>query len=466
MFKFSIYRLVYRKLLLASAYCLWLSSAASACADESSLLIERCSIFDSVSGKVLPEHSILVQGDRIAAVTSSDEEIKAPAGALRIDGRGKFVLPGLIDAHVHLMHILDFANITGDEVLPLYLAAGVTTVRSTGDEIVAGTLVARFASQHPESCPRVFTCSPLLDGEPPIHRDVGRGIGDPAQVPEIMEEMRRWNVSTIKIYARTGRAVGRTIIEEAHRQGLFVTAHLGWYPAQQAVEDGLDCIEHITSIFDFIIPKEVAGQSTHRANVDLNNPLSATLIAELVKHKTYVDPTLAVFRNMILLPDVPEIKDCPDNRLVPRRLQEFWPIYLQKTGCPAARGGLANRRQEFAKYQELTGMLFRAGVPLLVGTDAPEPQVTPGFSLHQELEMLVECGLPPAAVLTAATIHNATALGETQRLGSIAPGKLADIVILEANPLEDIRHTRRIELVIRGGLVCRPVDLLKLVPKD
>ncbi|MBC7851877.1 MAG: amidohydrolase family protein [Pirellulaceae bacterium] len=92
--------------------------------------------------------------------------------------------------------------------------------------------------------------------------------------------------------------------------------------------------------------------------------------------------------------------------------------------------------------------------------------MTPGFSLHQELEMLVESGLPPAAALRAATMHNAAALRQEERLGSIAPGKLADIVLLAANPLDDIRNTRRIELVIRGGQVCRPAELLKLTPKE
>src|SRR5207249_2442192 len=150
----------------------------------------------------------------------------------------KFAIPGLIDAHVHVVHVLDFAHVTGDEVLPLYLAAGVTSIRSTGDEIVAATLVARIAQRHPESSPRVFTCSPLLDADPPIHRDVGRAVTDPAQVPAILDDLQKWNVSTLKIYAGTSREVGRAIIDEGHRRGLSVTAHLGAYPAQQAVADG------------------------------------------------------------------------------------------------------------------------------------------------------------------------------------------------------------------------------------
>lgn len=443
--------------------CLGVVSAASAA--DSTVVIERCSLFDPESGRMLPERTIVVQGTKIVRVSAAAEADGFPAEATIINGRGKFALPGLIDAHVHVVHVLDFAHVTGDEVLPLYLAAGVTSIRSTGDELVAARLVARFAAEHPERCPRVFTCSPLLDGDPPIHRDVGHAITDPAKVPALFDDLEKWNVTTVKIYAGTSRPVGRAIIDESHRRGLFVTAHLGRYSAQHAVADGVDGLEHIWSVFNYVIPPESTKQPGHRGRLDLSNPLCESLVAQLAQRKTYLNPTLAVFRNMILLPDVPEIRDHPDNDLVPRRLRDFWPVYLKQTGCPQG-GPLEDRRREFAKYQELTGKLHRAGVPLLVGTDSPEPQVPPGFSIHQELEMLVESGLPPAAALRAATLTNATVLGEKERLGSISADRMADIVLLSANPLDDIRNTRRIELVIHNGHVCHPDLLLKRVPKQ
>ncbi len=432
---------------------------------ESSVVIEHCSVFDPESGQMRTDQTILIRGTTITSVDQAVDLTEVPSDARRIDGRGKFAIPGLIDAHVHVVHVLDYAHVTGDEVLPLYLAAGVTSIRSAGDEIVAATLVARFAEAHSSACPRVFTCSPLLDKDPPIHRDIGRSVTDPAQIPAVFDDLASWNIRTVKIYAGTARPVGQAIIAEGHRRGLFVTAHLGAYSAQDAVADGVDGLEHIWSVFNYVIPPEVTTQPGHRGRLELNTPLCESLIADLVKHKTYVDPTLAVFRNMILLPDVPSVRDHPDNLLVPRRLQKFWPEYQARTGCPQG-GPLEDRQREFAKYQELTGKLYRAGVPLLVGTDSPEPLVTPGYSLHQELEMLVESGVPPAEVLRAATLTNATVLGEKDRLGSITAGKLGDIVLLTANPLEDIRNTRRIELVVRGGQVCDPAELLARVPKE
>jgi Amidohydrolase family len=447
-------------LFLAIALCRGAFAAA-----EPALVIERCSLFDPDSQAMLPERTIVIQGEKIVTVSQPGEAVEIPAEARRIDGRGRFILPGLIDAHVHVVHVLDYARVTGDEVLPLYLAAGVTSIRSTGDEIVAGTLVARLAALHPDSSPRVFTCSPLLDADPPIHRDIGRAVTAAAQVPAVLDEMQRWNVATVKIYAGTRRDVGKAIIDEGHRRGLFITAHLGNYAAQDAVADGIDCLEHIWSVFNYVIPAEVAGEPGHRGRLDLDNPLCTALVAELARRKTFVDPTLAVFRNMILLSDVPEIVDHPDNALAPRRLRQFWPTYLKQAGCPQG-GALADRKAEFEKYLELTGRLYKAGVPLLAGTDAPEPQVTPGFSLHQELELLVESGLPPAAALRCATLHNAMALREEEHLGTIEPGKLADLVVLSANPIDDIRNTRKIELVIRGGRVSQPIEILKLAPRD
>src|SRR5204863_8152505 len=127
-------------------------------------------------------------------------------------------------------------------------------------------------------------------------RDIGLPISDPSRVPAIVEDMVAWKVTTLKIYAGSGRPVGRRIIEEGHKHGLVVTGHLGGYPAQEAVADGIDCLEHITSVFDFAIPAKVRGEAGHRAALDLGNPQATALIAALAKKNIMVDPTLIVFK--------------------------------------------------------------------------------------------------------------------------------------------------------------------------
>jgi hypothetical protein len=423
------------------------------------LVLQGGAVFDPIAGRFLADRTVVIEGERIRSV--SGPEVVVPPGAQVIDCQGKFLVPGLIDAHVHLVHLANRSHVTGDQFLPMFLANGVTSVRDAGDEIVAQSIIARSAELRPTCCPRVFLTSPLIDTDPPLHRDAGYALTDPAQVPAFVADMVQWQVSTLKIYVGTARPVGRELINEGHRQGQRVIAHLGNYTAQDAVADGIDSLEHIWSVFNYIIPPEEAARPDHRAQLDLHNPLAQTLIAMLAERHVQVDPTLVVFRNMILLNDLEEVHNHPDLARVPRRMLDYWHSYRQTSNLSLeTRDG---RRKEFLKYQELTGLLHRAGVPLLVGTDTPEPFVPPGFSLHQEMELLVESGLSPAAVLAAVTINNARALNQEDQLGTVAPGKLADLVILNADPTVDIRHTRQIHAVVRGGLLCDPATILLTV---
>ena len=446
---------------LGIAALIFLASLPSAAVAQP-LVVKGGSLFDPVAGRLAPVQAIVIDGDKVVAVGTPPKPVDIPKGSRVIDATGKFILPGLIDAHVHLVHRLNFARVTGDEVLPLFLAAGVTSVRDTGDEIVAQTLVARFAAAHPDRCPRVFTASYLLDADPPIHRDIGLPVTDPAKVPAIVADMAAWKVTTLKVYAGSGRPVGRKVIEEGHRHGLVVTGHLSAYRAQDAVEDGIDCLEHITSVFDFAIPADAGRRPDARSTLDLGNPQARGLVALLAKRRVPVNPTLTVFKNMLLLSDLAEVHTHPDNARVPERLRAYWDGYRRGQGL--APGTRDRRQKEFEKYQELTGLLHRAGVPLLVGTDAPEPYCPPGYALHQEMELLVASGLTPAAVLQAATMNNARALKQDAHLGSVAAGKAADLVILDADPTADIRNTRKVVRVIHDGRVCDPAEVLRHVP--
>jgi imidazolonepropionase-like amidohydrolase len=434
------------------------------------LVLRDCSVLDVAEGQMLAGRTVVLAEGRIRAIGTPEAPVETPPGTLEIGAKGKYLIPGLIDAHVHLVQILASAHMTGDQILPLFLAAGVTSVRDTGDEVVPETMVARFAADHPESCPRVFTCSPLIDRDPPFHNYespamiFGRALTDPAKVPAFVDDMAAWGVTSLKIYVGVPRSIGRLVIAEGHRRGLKVIGHLGAYSAQDAVADGIDVLEHIWGVWDFIIPPDERRRADFRSTLDLHNPQARALIAEIVRHGTIVDPTLAVFRNMILLNDLPEVHGHPDNNAMPMRLLRLWREDVARMNVRPET--LSARRGEFAKYQALTGILHRAGVTLLAGTDSPEPYCPPGTSLHQELEMLVESGLPPAAAIRSATLNNAVALGWADRLGTIEPGKVADLVLLDANPLDRVANTRTIAKVFRGGLAVDPARILKLVPKE
>lgn len=456
---------------------LWIASVFagvvfSAPVSTASIAIVGGVVFDSVSGTLLTNHDVLIEGDRIRSVAPHGS-VPVPAGSVVIDAKGKYLIPGLIDGHVHLVHVLDFAHITADEILPMFLAYGVTTLRDTGDQVVAEKLLARHAEQRPESCPRIMLCTPLIDGDPPYHRDIGYALTDPEKAPELVADMKAWGVTTLKMYVGMNRLVGKRLIEEGKRQGLVTTGHLGRYSAQDAVADGIECLEHIWSVFNFILPPAptdangvVSKLATleARANADLSSPKARELIAAIAKRKVAVGPNLVVFRNMLLLHDLPEVQNDPDNAAVPGRLRTNWSGYRIRTNLSP--DTLELRKKEFRKYQELTAILYKAGVPILAGTDTPEPFTPPGSSLHIELQLLVESGMPPSAALQAATIENARILRQTENLGSISQGRLADIVILDANPLADIRNTRKIHKVLRSGVVSEPKVLLKAIPVE
>jgi Amidohydrolase family len=424
-------------------------------ASPASVAITNVSIFDSAKEKMLSPQTVLIEGDRIRAIGAS---VPIPPGTHVIDATGQYLIPGLIDAHVHLVHLSDRTHVAGEEFLPLFLGAGVTSVRSAGDGIEGEKRIARYVEDHPKICSRVFLASPLIDGDPPFHKDVGLAITKTDEVPKLVEEMQQAGVTTLKMYVGTSRPIGQQVIAEGHRRGLVVTAHLGRYAAQDAVADGIDCLEHIWSVLDYMIPR---GET--RCSCNLNNPTALKLIAALKEHDVAVDPTLVVFRNLILLGDQAEIIEHPDNSRVPERMKVAWQRLLKERQFLPESPQL--RRDELRKYQELTGVLYRAGVTLLAGTDAPEPYVCPGFSLHQELELLVESGLPAGAALNCATLHNARVLKQEKNLGSIEVGKLADLVLLRDDPLKDIRNTRTISKVIRAGLVLEPEDVLEAAPE-
>ena len=419
------------------------------------LVIRGASVFDSIKGTMLPNRTVVMKNGRIVAVAASGTKLQDLSGAKVIDGRGKYVLPGLIDAHVHVVHHSCTTHVTGDEILPMFLAAGVTSVRSAGDAIFAQKMVQNYSTTHPDICPAVFMCSQLIDGNPAYHPEVAEMvITDPAQVPAFVDNMVAWGVTTLKMYVNIKGDVFRKVIEEGHRHGLTVTAHLGIVPAQYAIANGIDCLEHIWAVSHYAFDDE------SKKTRDTDNPTTKALIKSMAEQNVRIAPTLVEFEALYLR-DQPQTQNNPALKNMPARAIAFWNTVKAGDTSP-----LPERQAEFNMYKELVGMLYRAGVTILAGTDTYEPFVVPGDSLHRELELLVESGMPASAALQAATINTAGVLHQTKELGSVDVGKRADLVLLDADPLANISNVRRINCVIHGGLVTQPNVVRKSVPKN
>lgn len=474
-----------RCLLWLIAVVLMVQAPPASAAISPPLVIRDLHVLDSSDGTMKEMSAVVVVGGRIRQLVPRGRIVEMPPGAREIDARGKFLIPGLIDGHTHVTHVLRDAGLTAEEILPLCLANGVTTLRDTGDVLDGQQRIAKFIAAHPERTPRLFLGSPLFDKAPPYHAYVSQPITSADQVPPFVAAMAQSGVQTFKIYVGMNREIGSAIIREAHRHGRWATAHLRNYQPLDAIADGIDSLEHIESVFDFVTPPEVPvwplrDERTHmsalavaslrrklleeQVKTDFTRPRATELIAALAQRRVAVNPTLVVYRNWMLLSDTPEVRQHSDLQKIPARLRKYWLSTAHGAGASPETESL--RRRQFAKLQELTGVLYRSGVELMAGTDAPIHFCPPGFSIHQELELLVASGMPPGAALLAATRHNARALNQSAELGSIEPGKLADLVLLDANPLTDIANTRKIALVIRGGIVCEPGALLSLVPAE
>ncbi len=307
-----------RHLRLFGFFVLAVLALRGVAADPRTVVLEEGRYFDP-AGQMRPFAALVIEGDRIKAIIAPGEKFAAPAGAEIIDARGRYIIPGLIDGHVHLVHILRNLQISAEELFPLFLAHGVTSVRDAGDEITAQQKLASYAGEHPGLAPRVFMCSPLVDGNPAYHPFVSWPMTDPAKVPVFVERMSAAGVRTFKIYVGTSRAVGQALVREAQSRGKWVTAHLAWgYTAQEAVTDGINSLEHIGSVFEFILPagtprwpppveraafsKEALAALERRvmeskAVLDLDSPVVKDLIAAIVKRRVAINPTLVVYRN-------------------------------------------------------------------------------------------------------------------------------------------------------------------------
>lgn len=429
--------------------------------------ITGAAVFEGSGAPAQPDRTVLIEADRIAAV-GPRAEVPVPEGASVIEGRGRTVLPGLIDMHVHLR----------PAAFPLLLAYGVTTVKDVGNDLnrVLGWREAERAGTL--RAPRIYCCGPLVDGSPPFWPGASIELADPKRAAGVADMLADRGVDALKTYMMLRLDAMAPFVRRGRERGLTTSAHLGRVTARPAIECGMAGIEHTPQgFYAEVVPDELfmdaderrrrglsrfwAGFMAGWAAVDLNGEKVRRLTDLMVERGVYLNPTLHVIERFVEvgrigiegLEALPEVSQCAPS------LRGGWADGLRRfTGDwrdEEARIAAEGLQQAMA----FTGRLYRAGVRLHAATDTPVAYMVPGHSLHRELELMVACGLSPAEALASATGAPASTLKATD-LGAVAPGKLADLLVVEGDPTADIRATRRIERVFKAGRELDRADLL------
>ncbi|HEU4539433.1 MAG TPA: amidohydrolase family protein, partial [Polyangiaceae bacterium] len=392
------------------------------------LAIEDVTVIDATGAPPRPHATVLVEDGRVVAVGPASE-LRAPPGARRVAGAGAFLVPGLWDMHAHL-------SLTAEPSLPLYVANGVTGVRDMGgdlDEIDAWQL--RIASGALVG-PRVARPGPLVDGPKP-----GAAFRETASTPDearrAVRGLAERGVDFVKVHNRVPREAFFALADEAKRLGLRVAGHLPrGVSAEEAVAAGQHSVEHTESLVEAALFEPGSPARSPEEGLAAYTPQrAAALWASYRAAGTWVCPTLVEYR-AFAHDGEPALLDDPRGAWLsgPARAHvERWSP--PPPPPPPGQDPNAGRKAMFAQLERLVGEMSRAGVGLLAGTDPPGRGVFPGFSLHDELALLVEAGLTPMQALQAATFNPALFLGLDATAGTVEPGKDADLVVLDADPL-------------------------------
>jgi imidazolonepropionase-like amidohydrolase len=372
------------------------------------VVFTHVTVIDATGAPAKPDMTVVISGGRIAALGKTGR-VRIPADAQTIDATGKFLIPGLWDMHAHLSYY-------GEVALPLLIANGVTGVRDMGGDLNQIDNWRKDISEGKRVGPHIVRCGSFVDG--PKKMDAFRTsitdvVTNEAEARSIVRSLKQRSVDFIKTHSRIPRNAYFALADEARKQKLPFAGHLPpGITAMEASDAGVKSIEHIESLMEDVMYLDRAERDKRIQGAldELAGAKGATLYKRFVKNRTWVVPTI-----------------------------------LTKLKI----GGAAFQR----KFNPVITALNQAGVGLMTGTDFTFKSngMRPGFDLHEELALFVEAGMTPMQALQTATFNPAKFLDKSKTHGTIEKGKIADLVLLEANPLENIKNTQRINAVVVKG---------------
>jgi len=410
------------------------------------LVFHDASVFDGESARVVPHQDVVIDGNRIVAMGPT---AAPPAGAEVIEAAGKTLIPGLWDMHAHVSPNDGLLN----------LAAGVTTVRDLANDVDELLARKKRIEEGTEIGTRIVMAG-FMDGPGPYQGPTKVLVSDEKSGREWIDKYAALGMMQIKLYSSLKPELVAPLAEAAHKKGLRVSGHIpAGLTASEAVVLGYDEIQHanflvlnfMPDVKDTRTPARFTEPARRTGDLDLGSPAVRQFIQLLRDRHVTLDPTLSVFESMFL--DRPGVM-AVGFRTVADRL----PVQIRRGflagNLPVPPGMDEKYRASWKKMLAFMRELYLAGIPIEAGTDS-----MPGFSLHRELEIDAEAGIPAAEVLRLATLGAARIMGFEYQLGSVRPGKLADVVLIDGDPVSRISDVRKAVVTVKDGLVYRPAEL-------
>ena len=377
-------------------------------------------IWNGVDAVPIVNSAVVIEGALIQSVLHTSE---LPSDLRQVSLDGCTLIPGLLDAHVHYSPVMG----------PALLAGGVTTIRDVGNDLEWIIEQRALNRNDPALGPTILCCGQLQDGPKVYWPHMGTANTDPDTIRESVRRHAALGVDSIKLYSGLTPDLFAAGVDEGHRHGKFVTAHLGNTSTEEAASSGVDGIEHMLG----------CGVAWRDATDDEDDEL----INLLLRSNVTLDPTLVVWDRLGRIMDHSFLHDQRRRWVHPTHLR-IWSNYSSRLAPPV------DRLRKQAAMPHLKRFLKRAhqgGVIISLGTDTPFPHLIPGFSIHDELAMYVDAGITPVDALRSATSINARVLGIESTVGQIAPGMVADLVGVRGNPLDRIDEIGNIVTVVHAG---------------